>query len=713
MTNTAETPIQIPAPVSVITSNLPVSINFLILKQVIVNHLCSFSFKNKNNTRFSSLSYTTPRLGHNSFGPLLNSHDLLSQVVSLLGYHPDLDFILSMIIQEMELDSTIFDSFHFRRFSQFLFTRSIKLKKLILLEGGDNVNLLRFTDDPNILMFIEYGSMCNLVQLKNAASTTTTISTSELKELFTTLKFVTSLEINSNNNNGGGVEIIKKLIDIGLFSQLNRLNQLTVSIKQPRDVSLLEQIMKELRIWLLSDDSNQTGEFQSYRQLKLIIDFKINTVGQTNTYANEITESLRQLRTIFETKRNEHLNIRFDVTMPHLRFLSVDDLDSYLNLIHLEKFSHTLDFKIWENEPVLEKINMLNSIPNLKTLSIDEKSDIFNVDTPLFVELSNESVANLTIHKFGFPTRFSGMTALKKLDLRHCVLNTGSFDSLPQGLEILSIHHARFHQAVNNQIKLPVGMQSFSISCKQQLPKIANFSQLTQLEHVYVGGELENTLMVNDFISHLPTCLNSLELMAHPPPPSAEPHSDFDLAILPQQLKHLKLLSFPTISGHFPSTLQSLNLDLTFNKQQPFIGFWDTFVKPLTNLKQFETRVKIHEFEAGSDDGNVNGNDVDLRNLEFPEFLCSFKFSFLCKPTSQAKFLIGNGKTEKRGTQRGVSDSLVFFGLCCSSELGKGVRLNVIVDNRDSDNENKDVLESIKERVTLVPSSNFEWSVSN
>ncbi|GMF01167.1 unnamed protein product [Ambrosiozyma monospora] len=165
--------------------------------------------------------------------------------------------------------------------------------------------------------------------------------------------------------------------------------------------------MKELRIWLLSDDSNHTGEFQPYRQLKLIIDFKMNTVGQTNTYANEITESLRQLHTIFDTKRNEHLNVRFDVTMPHLRFLSIEDLDSYFNLIHLEKFSHTLDFKIWENEPVLEKINLLNSIPNLKTLSIDEKSDIFNVDTLLFVQLSNESVTNLTIHKFGFPTRFS------------------------------------------------------------------------------------------------------------------------------------------------------------------------------------------------------------------------------------------------------------------------------------------------------------------
>ncbi|GME93760.1 unnamed protein product [Ambrosiozyma monospora] len=307
------------------------------------------------------------------------------------------------------------------------------------------------------------------------------------------------------------------------------------------------------------------------------------------------------------------------------------------------------------------------------------------------------------------------MSALKKLDLRNCVLNNSSFDSLPQGLEILSIHHARFHKSVHDQIKLPVGLQSFSISFKQQLPQISNFNQLTQLEHVYVGGESENISMVNDFISHLPPCLNSLELMAHPPPPSpspsAEPDAGFDLTILPQQLKHLKLLLFPAISGHFPSTLQSLNIDLTFNKQQPFIEYWDTFVKPLKNLKQFETRVKIPESEAG--DGVENDIHVDLRNIEFPEFLCSFKLSFLCKPTSQAKFLIGSGKTGAKGTGRGVSDSLVFFGLCCSSELGKGVRLNVIVDNKDSDIENEDVLESIKERVTLVPSSNFEWSVSN
>ncbi|GME85393.1 unnamed protein product [Ambrosiozyma monospora] len=176
MTHTAETLIRIPAPVSVITSNLPISINFLILKQVIMNHLCSFSSKNNNkNSTISSLSYTAPRLGHNTFGPLLTSHDLLSQVVSLLGHHPDLDYILSMIIQDMELDSTIFDSIHFKQFSDFTFTRSIKLRKLILLQRGDNANLLRFTDDPNVFKFIEYGSMCN------SRSTATTITVEELK----------------------------------------------------------------------------------------------------------------------------------------------------------------------------------------------------------------------------------------------------------------------------------------------------------------------------------------------------------------------------------------------------------------------------------------------------------------------------------------------------------------------------------------------------
>ncbi|GME72907.1 unnamed protein product [Ambrosiozyma monospora] len=68
-------------------------------------------------------------------------HIMLSHLVSLMGYHSLLDTIVSMVIQELEIDASIthlvydnslFHNVHFEKFANFVLNRRIKLKKIMI-----------------------------------------------------------------------------------------------------------------------------------------------------------------------------------------------------------------------------------------------------------------------------------------------------------------------------------------------------------------------------------------------------------------------------------------------------------------------------------------------------------------------------------------------------------------------------------------------------
>ncbi|GME91061.1 unnamed protein product [Ambrosiozyma monospora] len=97
-----------------LASQLPLDIQLVILKDVVV-------------------SYSDSRCPERAAEPFQCReiyHDMLEQLVSMLGYNTLFDKFLSMVIQELNLDESIFSSPHFEQFAKFVITRSLKIKSL-------------------------------------------------------------------------------------------------------------------------------------------------------------------------------------------------------------------------------------------------------------------------------------------------------------------------------------------------------------------------------------------------------------------------------------------------------------------------------------------------------------------------------------------------------------------------------------------------------
>ncbi|GME87456.1 unnamed protein product [Ambrosiozyma monospora] len=79
-------------------------------------------------------------------------HDMVAQFVSMLGYTPLFDTLLSMAIQEVGLAPSIFSSIHFNEFVNFVFSRSLHLKSLTIVTDLEDDTIPY--SDPDILRLL-------------------------------------------------------------------------------------------------------------------------------------------------------------------------------------------------------------------------------------------------------------------------------------------------------------------------------------------------------------------------------------------------------------------------------------------------------------------------------------------------------------------------------------------------------------------------------
>ncbi|GME83558.1 unnamed protein product [Ambrosiozyma monospora] len=93
--------------------------------------------------------------------------------------------------------------------------------------------------------------------------------------------------------------------------------------------------------------------------------------------------------------------------------------------------------------------------------------------------------------------------------------------------------------------------------------------------------------------------------------------------------------TFPTVSGQFPHTLESLRVDLS-NYFEPFHDFWKAFVSPLENLLSFSALIR-------------DDQDIDFKGLSFPKHLHTIE-------------LLGENNNNMRLLFEQVPESLIHFG---------------------------------------------------
>ncbi|GME96399.1 unnamed protein product [Ambrosiozyma monospora] len=143
------------------------------------------------------------------------------------------------------------------------------------------------------------------------------------------------------------------------------------------------------------------------------------------------------------------------------------------------------------------------------------------------------------------------------------------------------------------------------------LPVALELAKLTNLKDVsYSTNDLTNSVD----ISHLPPCVN-LEF------------GSFHQSDTP--------FIFPTVSGQFPLTLESLRVDLS-NYFEPFHDFWKAFVSPLKNLLSFSALIR-------------DDQDIDFKGLSFPKHLHTIE-------------LLGENNNNMRLLFEQVPESLIHFG---------------------------------------------------
>ncbi|GMF01014.1 unnamed protein product [Ambrosiozyma monospora] len=242
-----------------LASQLPVEIQFVVLKEVVMNHL--------NYKRGSGLV----------FGFYQTHHDMLAQLVSMLGYSADFDMVLSMVIQELDFDSTIFVSLHFKRFARFIITKSLQIKSMKVFPSFHDATLF---NEPDIIRFLEFH--CQTVVSFSTIGIWPFSSERMLKHSYY-LKFTHCLNWRH--------DMFSLLYHCGLLSQLRRLTKLVIHLKDQGNITVLNRIIKAS--WFKAST-------------KLVLKFE---PGKDS----DAVDCLSRLNGILQ--ENERLNISMDISL--------------------------------------------------------------------------------------------------------------------------------------------------------------------------------------------------------------------------------------------------------------------------------------------------------------------------------------------------------------------------------------------------------------
>ncbi|GME83458.1 unnamed protein product [Ambrosiozyma monospora] len=581
-----------------------------------------------------------------------NPHNMLSQLVSMMGYHSLLDDILSMAIQELEFDASgetwqvnnsFFNNAHFEKFADFVLARSIKLKTIkitpVLTNSAcgsqfDDVKVVKILDShcENVISLIQHQYSPEDIALKNDG-------------YVCPMKYVSSL-------NWMGA-LFPTPNDDGFFSELiqsTRLNELTVNLCSPREIHLFNNVLQILhyRRYIPDDKLSLNIRCGLYSSLPC----------QVQRYTlNSLTNILN-----ISTDGNLKFDLNFTVMQFNFSWSSPSITDQYREFLLRSKVPTIgIGFPLYNAPSYISIFEILNQLPFLKTLNLKSIMSPFTDYTSIpTLIVSNTNIEKISLSglplefKFSYPNQSS---KLRQLTLTECILSPLNFASIPDTLHEISIYDctvkpSKYDCDNIHEVRLPTKLHILKISGNRScltLPEIINIDQLLKLKkvsillHSQIEFQLSNPLektfsegqlstsftlqQLQEFISKLsPHSLTSLSIVNRGyifnrrqfccPDELSFDHliklkdltfdcrcycngdSSFHLSIFPRELEHLTFTPHHNITGQFPSCLRSLdiNLEKYYNLYQPVQSVCNTFIFNLPNLRV----LKIHTVENSS-----------------------------------------------------------------------------------------------------------------
>ncbi|GMG18953.1 unnamed protein product [Ambrosiozyma monospora] len=628
-------------------SQLQPEIQCIILKIVIVDYLSSIS----------------------------NPHDMLSQLVSMMGCHFLLDDIISMAIQELEFDASVetwevnnsfFNNAHFEKFADFILARSIKLKSIKITPILTNSASHSHSEDEKVYEILD--SRCeNVVSLIRHQYSPEDNALKKHRYLFP-MKYVSSL-------NCMGVLFPTPNADVFVSEliQSTRLNKLTLNLCSPREIHLFKNVLQIL------------NEQHYIRNDKL--SFYIRCKLYSSLLFREHLSTLTSLNSILNISAYGNLKFAVKLTAIQFNFNWSSPLitDKYRDFLVKSKV-HTVGirFPLHTAPAYFSIFEILNQLPFLKNLNLRPSMTPFTDYTSIpTLIVSNPNIARISLSglplefKFNYPNQIS---KLRQLTLTACILSPLNFASIPETLHELSIYECMVKPSKYDcdticAVKLPIKLQILKISGNRScltLPEIINLDQLLGLKKVSIllhpqiefqlsnplqkrfsEGELATSFTLQQLqksISKLsPHSLTSFSIVHRgyifdrcqfccPNGLSFEhliklndltfdcrcyckDDSFFHLSMFPPELEHLNFTPHHNLTGQLPSHLRSLDINMKnySNMYQPVQFICNTFIFNLQNLRILKIQT-------------LNNNSVDLRNVQLPKHICSFELIFYPVP---------------------------------------------------------------------------------
>ncbi|GMG22727.1 unnamed protein product [Ambrosiozyma monospora] len=570
---------KIPANVLKITSELPEELQCLILKSLILTMFIKPENLNSPGDGFSDMYY---------------SANFPSLIVSLLDVHPTLDNVMSMVLQQLDVNNLFWDdNIHFDKIADFVISRSIPLNLIQIdsFSGG-----LDFDRQPKLVPFFH---CCRSLEIYIGQFIDPT-------EFY--LDHVTTLLIDSDSLHG--------LWKAGKFQKTTRLNRLVVTVDFTEKIYSMKKALKD---WASLNYISLSQPRDNRPDLVLnIMESNVEGVSMVEKYLTELVD------VVAENKETWHVTAW------------MDEINFTAKLI--DQYSKLFD-----------------EIESVEKLKLDLQDEISMDVVNEISEIEDFSLSRCQFTLMGSTFHFRKMASLKKLSLGLCELTFPFFKSLPDTLESLEVE---LEYSNLEYLMLPIHLKVLKMKTVHfpELTNGADLDSLNKvILELDTSGEkpmeedVLETLQV--FISDLPSTVKSFELndrceCLNPPIGHTIFHNSFqpeylklDGSIFPSvferesvaSLRRLNL-TYTTSSPYIPqlpSTIETLEISKDFYIDGPvyLAEFWKRYISPLKNLLQLRIMAS----------GTFEKERIDLRTVEFPPFLSRVTIQFM---DLQSKYIL-------------------------------------------------------------------------
>ncbi|GME98042.1 unnamed protein product [Ambrosiozyma monospora] len=203
---------------------------------------------------------------------------MVDQLVRMIGYNDMFDEVISMVIQDLNFCSTIFESYNYDQFANSVFPKSIKLKSICIKLALDNPE---YYSMPNILKLLD--CHCSKVfYLPDCEDGTN----GDFHRHIYYLKFTTSLTFNDG---------LWRDLSANFLAHLDRSSTLTLKLSLPNNITNLKRTLQST-----SKKFRQSGG-------NLIVRF-----FPFNIPEQEALDLVTQLNNTLESHRNLNIVLRID-----------------------------------------------------------------------------------------------------------------------------------------------------------------------------------------------------------------------------------------------------------------------------------------------------------------------------------------------------------------------------------------------------------------